>query len=124
MEVRQIAILQEGDLDVDLETNRVYFTGQGFFAIEIDFLFNINGQLTGAYEGKPDQTLVTFSADLRSRHVWAEFSKDGGSGTANRVAVRGDKVVYLAQTNRGKYFTMIMLVKLCPLITLEKKKVR
>ena len=96
---------RNGDLDVDLETDRVYFTGQGFFAIDDRLSLNINGQLTGNYAGKPDQTIVTFSGDLKSRHLWAEFSKDSGSGVYNKVAVRGDKVVYVAQTNRGSYIT-------------------
>ena len=92
-----------GDLDVDTENN-VYVTGVAASEIENRDVFNINGQLTGRYAGSDQFVLIT-DANFDNRSLWGNFSKSEGGGAENRIAVNGQKVVYLANTNKGTLMT-------------------
>jgi len=91
-----------GDLALDDQGN-VLVVGEAAFQIEDRDVFNVNGNLVGAYAG--DQYVLMTTPDFQKRLLWGVFSKEKGNGTENRLAFGNGKVAYLAQTNKGTMIT-------------------
>ncbi len=93
---------RHGDLEVDDQGN-VLLVGQSAFQIQDRDVFNVNGELVGAYVG--DQYVLMTTPDFDTRLLWGVFSREGGNGSENRVAFGYGKVAYLAQTDQGRLIT-------------------
>ena len=77
--------------------------GQSAFQIQDRDVFNVNGELVGAYTG--DQYVLMTTPDFDTRLLWGVFSREGGNGSENRIAFGHGKVAYLAQTEQGRMIT-------------------
>ena len=93
---------RHGDLEVDDQGN-VLLVGQSAFQIQDRDVFNVNGELVGAYTG--DQYVLMTTPDFDTRLLWGVFSREGGDGSENRIAFGHGKVAYLAQTEQGRMIT-------------------
>ncbi len=93
---------RHGDLEVDDQGN-VLLVGQSAFQIQDRDVFNVNGELVGAYTG--DQYVLMTTPDFNTRLLWGVFSREGGNGSENRIAFGNGKVAYLAQTEQGQMIT-------------------
>lgn len=93
---------RHGDLEVDDQGN-VLLVGQSAFQIQDRDVFNVNGELVGAYTG--DQYVLMTTPDFQTRLLWGVFSREGGNGSENRIAFGHGKVAYLAQTDKGQMIT-------------------
>ena len=107
---------RHGDLEVDDQGN-VLLVGQSAFQIQDRDVFNVNGELVGAYTG--DQYVLMTTPDFDTRLLWGVFSREGGNGSENRIAFGHGKVAYLAQTDKGRMITTGNAFRAAPYNTLS-----